>query len=110
MFVLFSRVVSVRYKEKAKHLGIDGYIFAIDQHTLESTSEKPELDCYCIQQTKNQHGMKSCYLDGVVDVMPCFGKFDIHIEICLFSIFLNLIQLTKSFLITNIGNLNTLKG
>nr|ALR72544.1 sensory neuron membrane protein SNMP2 [Colaphellus bowringi] len=67
------RTVQIRYKGTGTYQGDSGYYFGIDENTFRPATPSPENDCYCIQQTMAPDGEPSCFLDGVVDVYPCFG-------------------------------------
>lgn len=64
----------IDYNGTGTYKGIDGYRFVPNENTLKSATANPENDCYCTKSVSDQTGSPSCWLDGVVDVMPCFRK------------------------------------
>ncbi|XP_074028162.1 sensory neuron membrane protein 2 [Leptinotarsa decemlineata] len=68
------RTVQIKYKGPGSYGGIDGYRFGVDETTLKPATASADDDCYCIQQTKGLKGEPTCWLNGVVDVFPCFGS------------------------------------
>ncbi|CAH1116434.1 unnamed protein product [Phaedon cochleariae] len=67
------RIVQISFQTTDTYSGIDAYRFGITKDTFRSATPNPENDCYCIQQSTDVDGEPSCFLDGVLDVFPCFG-------------------------------------
>lgn len=66
------RTIEIVYAGEETYKDVDGLLFGTTKNTL--SSEDPNSDCYCTNQTKTPEGDRSCYLDGVVDVQNCFCK------------------------------------
>nr|UTN00850.1 sensory neurons membrane protein [Semanotus bifasciatus] len=67
------RIVQIEYEGEGTYKGISGYRFVTPKNTLWSSTDSPENDCFCTKQTSNEEGELSCFLDGVIDLMPCVG-------------------------------------
>lgn len=65
----------IDYSGTGSFKGIDGYRFSIDNNTLYSATKNPENDCYCTKSMSDPTGTPSCFLDGIIDVSPCFSKY-----------------------------------
>lgn len=76
-FEIFStdicRTVKLSYAGEGTYEGIKGYRFEPSEDTFYPVTPNVENDCYCTKRTLNPKGEPSCYLDGIVDVMDCFG-------------------------------------
>uniref|UniRef100_V5I8K2 Sensory neuron membrane protein 2 n=1 Tax=Anoplophora glabripennis TaxID=217634 RepID=V5I8K2_ANOGL len=67
------RVIKITYAGQDTYKGVDGFIFTINENTLRNETEFAENDCFCVQQTLNELGESSCYLDGLIDLKSCVG-------------------------------------
>ncbi|KAG5893040.1 hypothetical protein JTB14_014820 [Gonioctena quinquepunctata] len=65
--------MQITYKETDSYKGIDGYRFGVTSNAMRPATPDAENDCYCIKQTMGIDGEPSCFLDGALDVYPCFG-------------------------------------
>lgn len=68
-------MVRIKYNGTKTYKGIDGYVFSIGPETLRSEYSEPERDCYCTKTVEDQSGSPNCYLDGLIDVKPCFCTY-----------------------------------
>lgn len=66
------RSIEMKYKGDDSYKGIDGYLYKTDSDTLRTSLMSAENDCYCSKQALDENGNEQCYLDGFIDMTPCY--------------------------------------
>lgn len=65
------RTARMEYKKDITFNDIDGYRYEATYDLYRA--DQPEESCYCIKKSKDENGIASCFLDGVLDLYTCYG-------------------------------------